>query len=180
MPEIPQSCSGLSGSYWIAFLLTGSQDLSAELVIEAYLRHEDSDICEDAISNAKLRRMVVTRALAARSEELARSAKRSISQGGDRQILPTERWLPIDRVSFEQLQNALLAIDIFPRCALLLTMFEGFTLHEAAVLLNSDSESLLDARITGLLDMTHTLTGRQNCAPEQAMTNCSSEFFQSL
>ena len=61
------------------------------------------------------------------------------------------------------LERALLAIDIFPRCALLLTVFEKLSLDDATVLLGATKELLKKAREIGLYELA------RNLAPEPAL-----------
>ena len=59
---------------------------------------------------------------------------------------------------FFEVRNALLAIDLFPRHALLLTVFEGFSVRDAAMCLGSNEESICDARIDGLQSLARNMT----------------------
>ena len=55
------------------------------------------------------------------------------------------------------MERALLAIDIFPRCALLLSLFENFPLEDAATLLNEDPKLVAAARTIGLVELVRNL-----------------------
>jgi len=48
---------------------------------------------------------------------------------------------------------------VFPRCALLLTVFERMSPEDAAVLLDVDRDLVRKARIIGLQDLTRNLAG---------------------
>jgi hypothetical protein len=56
-----------------------------------------------------------------------------------------------------QLESALLAIDVFPRCALLLSVFEGMSLEDVGILLNSERDLVRTAQMIGLLELTRNL-----------------------
>jgi hypothetical protein len=53
----------------------------------------------------------------------------------------------------------LLAIDLFPRCALLLTVFEKLSLDDAALLLNADKALVRKAQNQGLLELAGAAAG---------------------
>jgi hypothetical protein len=69
--------------------------------------------------------------------------------------LPDEvRRLVTDRV---QLEQALMAIDIFPRCALLLTVFERLSLEDASVLLDAKEDLSRTGQVIGLRELIKNL-----------------------
>jgi len=53
----------------------------------------------------------------------------------------------------------LLTIDLFPRCALLLTVFEKLSLDDAALLLNADKALVRKARNQALLELVGAVAG---------------------
>jgi hypothetical protein len=57
------------------------------------------------------------------------------------------------------LERALLAIDAFPRCVLLLLMFEGHSIDDAMVLLDADRELVHKAQVFALQELTRNLAG---------------------
>jgi len=50
---------------------------------------------------------------------------------------------------------------VFPRCALLLTVFEGMSADDTAVLLNVDRDLIRKARFIGLQELTRNLARMQ-------------------
>ena len=62
-----------------------------------------------------------------------------------------------------ELERALLAIEVFPRCALLLTVFERLSIQEAAVLLNADEPLVRKAQARALFDLTRNLAVGTAC-----------------
>ena len=54
----------------------------------------------------------------------------------------------------------MLAIDFFPRCAVLLTVFEKLSPDDTAVLLSSDRECVKTAAAIGLIELTRNLAAR--------------------
>jgi DNA-directed RNA polymerase specialized sigma24 family protein len=58
-----------------------------------------------------------------------------------------------------ELERALLAIDTFPRRALLLRVFEKLAIEDIGVLLNADRESVKTATTIGLIQLARNLAG---------------------
>jgi hypothetical protein len=158
--------SVVTGLYWLAFILTGCEDISVSVTAEVLSMASGkeatcypSECCPSEI--ARLRRAVITQSVAAQQSELrwARGCyKRQTRYGYESELRTALDSMP----SFFEVRNALPAIDLFPRLALLLTVFEGFSLREAAKCLDSNEESICDARSHGLLslawNMTRTIT----------------------
>jgi DNA-directed RNA polymerase specialized sigma24 family protein len=67
---------------------------------------------------------------------------------------------PAGQMTTPELERALLAIDLFPRCALLLTVFEKLSLDDAALLLNADRALVRKAQSQALLELTGAVAGR--------------------
>ena len=64
-----------------------------------------------------------------------------------------------------ELEQALLAIDVFPRCALLLTVYEGLSQDVAAILMDTSQELVRKAQILGLWELTRNLAKLQGWIP---------------
>jgi hypothetical protein len=135
--------------YWLVFLLTGQRGLSQILTQDVL----SSPGCPGASS----RRTAVTKAFAAVRRELALSVVRLGSKKFEMTGIPPRTWSLDPDTTKVQLENALLAIDIFPRWALLLTVFERLGLEEASTLLDADRELVQQGRVAGLLDLTRNL-----------------------
>ena len=146
-----------SNLYWIAFLLTARVELSFSVVTEVL----DSDNGIELISSPQglphLRRRVITKALEAIREEVAASAQQTALQSSDRTVMPLSSWFIGPDISPAQLEEAFFTIDVFPRCALLLTVFEGLQVDDAAELLHSDCELIRRGREAGLWELTRSL-----------------------
>ena len=57
----------------------------------------------------------------------------------------------------QDLEEVLLAMDIFQRCAVILTIFEGMQVEEAATLLGADKDAVKAAQARGITEMTWRL-----------------------
>ena len=165
--EFQEHCSEL---YWLALLLTGDREWSIQAFTKALdLEHEGN--AADLVS--EVRRLVILASLDAIRAELRESALRTerspAQDSSDLAALASHpnhrrRWT---RSNFEQ---AVLAIDAFPRCALLLTVFEKLPIEDAALLLNADEALVRVAQGLGLTDLArNTLLGERNLRFASAM-----------
>jgi hypothetical protein len=149
--------------YWLAFLLTGHSQLSVDLTLEAL---DFGSAGKSVLSLlARSRRAVIAKALAAMRDELTASACRMRSPHHETAIIPDRTWSLDPSTTKVQLEHALLAIDMFPRCAVLLTVFEGMRPDEAAALLDSEPDLVQEGRMAGLRNMTSILSTMQSRPP---------------
>jgi len=148
MHTVEEAYRVASELYWIAFLLTGRKDTSLGVSVDA-LRSGKWGEC--------LRSMVIHNALAAMQTEIAASARELASQTAEQEFNATAGWSVDPDMSRAEIDDALLGIDLFPRCAVLLTVFEGVTLEKAATLLQSGRDLVQTGRTKALRDLTRHL-----------------------
>jgi DNA-directed RNA polymerase specialized sigma24 family protein len=148
----------------LAYLLTGREELSIEIAADTAV---SGDYASPFFSNwmrGWQRRLVIGRALSAIHDELADSARRtqlaraSSSAGGS--VAP-RNWSLDPGATKADLQQALLAIDPFPRAVLLLLVFESIRIEDAATLLDADPKLIRKAQAIGLRELTANLTGQR-------------------
>jgi DNA-directed RNA polymerase specialized sigma24 family protein len=157
MQTLEQAGKRVADLYWLAFLLTGHRRLSVDVTLEAVAFPDEANSFFSAWMLAWSRRVFMAKALAAIRDELARSARRTASKLVEKAALPPRNWT-LDRDTTKvELERALLAIDAFPRCALLLSVFEGLSLEDVAILLDSERNLVRKARMIGLRDLTRNL-----------------------
>jgi hypothetical protein len=166
MQTLVQENERVADLHWLAFLLTGHREQSVELAIEAVISEsvDSQDGTNPFFSTWMLawsRRVVIAKALAAIRSELSLSVRRFESKRDKKFLLPSRGWVPSQEATKIQLERALLAIDVFPRCVVLLSIFEGMLLEDAAVLLDADLDLVCKARISGLHELTHNLARMQ-------------------
>jgi len=148
--------------YWLAFLLTGQRPASVDLTVEALRSGDDENPFFSSWMLDWSRRVVIAKALAVVRRQLAESARRTVSKRLDRTALPARNW-SLDRDTTKlQIESALMAIDAFPKCALLLSIFEGVPLQDVATLLESDVDLVRKARAIGLQELTRNLARMQS------------------
>jgi DNA-directed RNA polymerase specialized sigma24 family protein len=152
---------GPFGIYWLAFLLTGDRARSLEVSSEALASPDDRSPFFATWMHAWSRRVVIAKALAAMRDELAASARRTLSARLDKAALPARNWALAQGTTKLQLEAALLTIDVFSRCALLLSLFEGASLEDVAILLDSELALVRKAQAIGLHELTRNLARLQ-------------------
>ena len=155
--------------YWLAFVLTERQDLSIDLAAETAASGDyESPFFADWMRGWQ-RRNVIATALTAIHDELADSARRTQLARVSSSAAPARSWSLSPDTTKEELQQALLAIDLFPRAALLLLVFEGIRMADAATLLDADAALIRKAQAIGLRELTANLAGKNS--PEDLRGN---------
>jgi hypothetical protein len=173
MDDQEQSYKRAEELYRLAHLFMGDRELSMNLVLETIHSQNGSEGLFALGMHASLRKQFIARVLARFRGKLSLSATRLVSE-------QTEEELPSAGGSFDpsstaaHIEHVLLAIDIFPRCALLLTVFERFSLDDASILISSHPQMVLKGRIAGLRGLTRRLAKMGNCHPSSqiALTEC--------
>jgi len=145
--------------YWLAFLLTGREDLSIEIASDAAVSTGHARPFFSDWMQGWQRRLVIGRALTAIQDELAESARRTQLATANASVAPRNWSLNPDTTKAD-LQQALLAIDLFPRAVLLLLVFEGIRMADAATLLDADRALIRKAQAIGLRELTANLAGK--------------------
>ena len=151
----------MTNPYWLAFLLTGNPGLSVDVTLEAVASRDDANPFFSAWMLAWSRRVFIAKALAGIRSELARSARRTASRRAEKAVLPPRNWTLDQDTMKVQIESALRAIDVFPRCALLLSVFEGVSPEDVAILLNSERDLVRKAQMIGLRELTRNLARKQ-------------------
>jgi DNA-directed RNA polymerase specialized sigma24 family protein len=157
MPSLEQTNRQAANLYWLAFLLTGHPEESADMAADA-MPAPDGDGFFSAWMLAWSRKVVISRALAAIRQELAASAQRIAAARTPRCATARPRnFSPAPAANKRELERALLAIDAFPRCVLLLLLFEGLSVDDAVVLLDADRDLVRKAQVLALQELTANL-----------------------
>lgn len=152
--------------YWLAFLLTGRQEVSIDIAADTAASEDESGAFFAGWMRGWQRRLVIGKALAAIREELTDSARETqVARVSGWSKLPRNWSLSSDTTKAD-LEHALLAIDVFPRAALLLLVFEGIRMADAATLLDADPTLIRKAQAIGLRELTANLAGRQSPADQ--------------
>lgn len=142
--------------YWLAFLLTGRRDTSIDIAADAAASEDYANPFFEDWMQGWQRRLVIANALTAIHDDLADSARRTEGARAGSSRMPRNWSLSPDTTKAD-LERALLAIDLFPRAALLLLVFEGLRIADAATLLDADADLLKKAQAIGLRELTTNL-----------------------
>jgi hypothetical protein len=142
--------------YWLAFLLTGNVDKSVEAFAKALDFDEKTSpvLCESP--NEWARKLTVIEALRGTQKELRASIAR-VGRVAGAEVPSNLKWVRCPRIEREQFQEAVIAIDPFPRCAMLLTIFEGMSIDAVATLLHADQGLTRKAQQIGIVRLAANL-----------------------
>ena len=147
--------------HWLAFLLTGRRDQSIDLAVETVAGFHTAQPFFAAWMEAWSRRLVIAKALTGIREELAASVRRTEFKRVHESGLPPRDWRIGQGTTKSELEAALLAIDYFPRAALVLSLFENVSAPDCAVILDASVDLVKKALAIGLLELTRNLACAQ-------------------
>jgi len=146
--------------HWLAYLLTGSQDRSLQALTKAVDAEDYANPVTADFMASWSRKLVIAAALETIRPQLRESALRTArSEDPDPATLAASKPAASHRMTTPDFEHALLAIDVFPRCALLLTVFEKLSIEDAALLLNADKALVRKAQGQGLLELAGAAAG---------------------
>ena len=143
--------------YWLGYLLTGDRERSIQAVVHTL---DNSQAGEPLCGNRMLawfRRMFIAKALGSAPGPTSTAelgTRLGCLQHGERRCLPRSMQSPAGK---PELARALLAIDLFPRRALVLRVFEKLAFEEIGILLKADRESVKTAVAVGLIELARNL-----------------------
>jgi hypothetical protein len=150
--------------YSLAFLLTGNADRG----VEAFNRALDFDEPENPVfgefMNSWAHKLVIVEALGTIKAEL-RASRQRVARAMEDEMPRDQTWKPRPRIARQEFEDAVIAIDAFPRCAMLLTIFEGMSIPAASILLNADETLTLAAQRIGIVQLTQNLAGNRGRDP---------------
>ena len=167
--KIEDAMKDAADLYRVAFLLTGRSDISIDIASDVAVLQDDGNPFFAAWMRTWSRRIAISKAIATIRDELADSARRTKLAPVDRWAAPPPNWsLSPDRTMTE-IEEALLAIDLFSRAVLLLLIFEGVRIRDVAILLDADVELVRKAQVIGLRELTASLAkNKHHAAPESS------------
>lgn len=158
MQAVNQAHDEMLDLYWLAYLLTGNRDASFQAAADAAELWEDGRPFFSKWVLRWSRKIAIAKSLAAIRGDLYTSARKTetVPFRGDLRL--PRGWSLSSYTNKAQLEQALLAIDIFPRCALVLSIFEGLPLEDVSTLLTEDHELVRTARAIALHQLTQRLS----------------------
>ena len=165
MQTLEQANQSAADLRWLAFLLTGDSGTGVDVVVEAIASQDATNPYFSTWMLAWSRRVFIAKTLAAIRQNLAASARRTELRRADQSALPARTWVLDQATTKLHLERALLAIDVFPRAAVLLSVFERVPLKDAAILLDADPALVRKAQMFGLRELTLNLARMQGWMP---------------
>jgi hypothetical protein len=143
--------------YSLAYLLTGNADQSVEAFDRALNFDEENEVFGEFMASWA-RKLIIGEALGTMNAQL-RTSRQRVSRAPEPEPLKEGSWKRRPDIGREEFQDAVVSIDAFPRCAMLLTIFEGMSIDEASLLLNEDHAITRKAQRIGVVQLTRNLVG---------------------
>ena len=144
--------------YSLAFLLTGDADGGVEAFNRALELEETENGAFGQFMHSWARKLIIVEALETIRKDLQTSKER-VARTPEDETTGGAKWKRRAYISREEFEEAVIAIDPFPRCAMLLTIFEGMSVQAASALLNADKKLTRKAQRIGIVELTRHLTG---------------------
>ena len=144
--------------YWLAYLLTGNSDQGVQVFDRALDFDEEENPVFGGFMSAWARKLIIVEALGTIEKDLRSSVQRVARTAGD-DMMGNSKWSRRPYIEKEEFEEAVIGIDTFPRCAMLLTIFEGMSIKTASVLLNASEALTRAAQRIGIVQLTRTLAG---------------------
>ena len=111
-------------SNWLAFLGTGARDISIDVAADAALSQAAVNPFFATWIRAWSRKIVIAKAVSAIRDELRASVRRT-EPARVPGPAPLQKWSLPASTTKTRIGQALLAVDLFPRAAVLLSIFEA-------------------------------------------------------
>jgi hypothetical protein len=150
--------------YSLAFLLTGNADGGVEAFNRALELEDTENTTFGEFMSAWARKLITVEALETIKQELQIS-KDKMARTPEDETTSGAKWKRRAYISREEFEEAVIAIDPFPRCAMLLTIFEGMSIQAASTLLNADKKLTRKAQRIGIVELTRHLAGDDSRDP---------------
>lgn len=143
----------MSELYWLAYLLTGDRERSVQAFTGA-LNSDERPPAFQRFLRAWAKKLVIVSALGTIRRQLAESLARS-RPASRSEITGLARVGSVDpaRLNKRELEEVLLAMDVFQRCAVILTVLEGLPVKEVAGLLGATEENVKAAQARGVTEL---------------------------
>ena len=166
MNQVEQARPTRANLHWLAMLLTGCSEIAAKVTAEAVPWRGNENLFFSNWMSAWSRRLVIAKALAAVRHDLAASVRQMALRPNEKHPeLPARPWRLDRGAGKKDLQRALLAMDMFPRAAVLLLLFERVPLTDASVLLGAQPDLVRKAQAVGVVELTTHLARMQGWQP---------------
>jgi DNA-directed RNA polymerase specialized sigma24 family protein len=156
--------------YWLSYLLTGRREISIDIAADVAVSEDTTNRFFTEWLHSWSRRITIAKALSAVHSELAESAQRVETSHMDRPAAVPANWSLGAETTKAEIEEALLAVNLFPRAALLLLTFEGLRMADVTTLLDAEVTLVQKGHVIGLQELTANLArikGLPDPAPSQ-------------
>lgn len=151
----------MSELYSLAYLLTGDKENS----VEAFTGALNAEVHPPALQRfmtSWARKLVIVAAVGTIRRELSESmlrARTAFGAASRDELAGLARLASADlsRLQRSEVEEVLLAMDVFQRCAMILTIFEGLPVKEVADLLGADAGTVKTAVARGSVELTRRI-----------------------
>lgn len=154
---VEQIKSEAAALYWLSYLLTGHREISIDIAADAAVSENTTNVFFTEWLHSWSRRITIAKALSAVRSELAESAQRVEMAGMDRSAAAPANWSLGTDTTKAEIEEALLAMDLFPRAALLLLTFERLRMADVTTLLDAQVTLVQKGHAIGLHELTANL-----------------------
>jgi hypothetical protein len=145
--------------YWVCFVLSGHQHLSIEIAADVVAQDYPNGFFSEWMHGWS-RRTVLAKALEAIRQELAESARRT-ELARDEELSALPALSANEEITKTDIEEALFGIDLFPRAALVLLVFEKIRIADAIALLDADAALIRKAQVIGLRRFTNNIVRKK-------------------
>lgn len=161
MAKLGPRHGNLADLHWLATVLTGCHETASDVTFQALSAMEEESLSMSLGMDMWPMRTFIAQALAPVREDLAASARRTVWRRAEKAKMPPRSWTLDVETTRSDLERALLPIDVFPRAAVLLLLFERVPLNDAAILLDAEPDLVRTALAVGALELTVNLARLQ-------------------
>jgi len=145
---------------WVIFLLTGGGSSNESIVSDGLGSQGSSNTFFINWMKEWSRKVAIAKALDGIRQEIADSADRTKLDRAEFSI--ARRGQRLDpAINRSEIEKAILPIDVFPRCVLVLTVLEGLPFEDTALLLGAGEELTKKGYAVGLQEFTNQLVRMQ-------------------
>lgn len=149
----------MSELYRLAFVLTGDRERSIQAFTGA-LNSDDDPPGFQKFMLSWAKRLVIVAALGTMRRQIRESILQTrLAFRDDGVIAGHVQPVDLERLTSRELEEALLDLDTFPRCAVILTLLERLPIEEVAVLLATDKRMVKAAQAQGAAELACRLGG---------------------
>jgi len=141
---------------WLANLITGESRQGPDPAFEPLCSRDSGNPFFHRWSNVWFRKLMPAKTLGRVAAEVKESARRTASLN-----CPRDGSAPLPLAGRYPLERALLTLDLFPRCVILLTMVEQLSLEDTAILLDADKQLIETTRLMAMAELYASIAHKQ-------------------